>query len=422
MKYIAYRKAVVINPLLLIHKPLAPIKKMMRKIQLILLILITNLALGQDLPVIKDKSFNANVYSKTEQVFWEKGMEQLAKINSGDLDYRQMSEKDKAVIDSLEMMEGPMTEGVGCSWYCGGGPYKITASSYLKEQSNIHYLPENIHDFDLLTAWVPEGSIGMKINFHFKPFAPRVNEIVIWNGYIKNIDLWKANSRVAKLKLSINGKPIAILALEDSTNTQSFPIDPVQSTNSTKDMILTLEILEIYKGTKYADVAISEINFKGLDVHCFGSGTEISLKNGTTKKIENIDTSDIVISYDLINQTVSESKVSKLITARHSNLVKMKFKDRDVIVTSDHPFWTQDKSWASLNPQKSNQNYLQEIQVRLLSVGDRIFVPANNEFIEILDILELGGEQLTYTLELINGDNFIANGLLVKTEKLKLIK
>lgn len=395
----------------------------MKQLTLILTILISSLTYGQELPVIEPKVFDAVNYTKAEQVYWENAMELLSKVNSGEMNYgEQMPKEDIQAIDSLEMMYGPMTEGVGCSWYCGGGPYKITASSYLQEQGKNTYLPDNIHDFDLLTAWVPKGTVGMKINFHFKPFAPRVNEILLWNGYIKNVDLWKANSRVAKFKLYVDGKPKAILNLVDSTNAQSFKIDPIQSTDSTKDLILTLEILEIYKGTKYSDVAISEVNFDGLDVHCFAKGTMVSLANGKTKEIQNIQSSDSILTFDLTQEKLVIASNPKLITARHSNLVKLHFKDREITVTDDHPFWTQDKIWASLNPDKSNQNYLQEEPVKLLSKGDKIFVPEDNSFLEIIDIDQVQKEQLTYTLEFENGESFIANGLLVKTEKVELIK
>ena len=31
--------------------------------------------------------------------------------------------------------------GRGCSWYCGGGPKKVSASSYLSSQGKINYKP-----------------------------------------------------------------------------------------------------------------------------------------------------------------------------------------------------------------------------------------------------------------------------------------
>lgn len=242
------------------------------KINLFISILfaINFISIGQNLPIIQPTVSHSNLFTKTDQINWQKTDSLFSLINSGDVDYDLISEKEKIMIDSLEMGYGPMSVPSGCSWYCAGGPYKTTCSSHLKEKGNIDYLPENIHDFDLFTAWIPDindGPIGQKINFYFEPFAPRINEIIIWNGYIKNVDLWYANSRVAKLKLSVNGVPVAILELKDVNNTQSFKIDPVQSRDSSKDLILTLEILEVYKGTKYNDVVISEINFDGLDVH-----------------------------------------------------------------------------------------------------------------------------------------------------------
>ncbi len=377
---------------------------------------------GQNLPTIQATVHGSNDYNKPDQAVWQKTLDQYAKINSGDTKYDFLSEPDKKMIDSLEMGYGPMTQGVGCSWYCGGGPYKITSSPYLKDEGKITYLPDNIHDFDLFTAWVPDntnGSIGKKINFHFKPFAPRVNEILIWNGYIKNTDLWKANSRVARFKMIVNGKPNAILELKDVNNTQSFKINPIQSTDSTEDLILTLEILEVYKGTKYDDVAVSEINFDGLDVHCFAAGTKITMADNSTKNIEQIAKDDWVLTFDNATNELTKTQVSELLKVRHSNLLKLKFSDREIITTDDHPFWTADKIWASFNPTKSNNSYEQTFEVIQLKIGDRIFVPSDNKFIDLISIEKIEEDQLTYTIELITGDNFIANGLLVKKERPK---
>lgn len=397
----------------------------MTKTAYILTILFLTLGLsvtGQNLPTIQATVNASNEFKKADQIIWQKALDQYAKINSGDIDYEKLSEQDKKMIDSLESGYGPLTQGVGCSWYCGGGPYKITSSSYLKGEGKITYLPDNIHDFDLFTAWVTDnsnGSMGKKINFHFKPFAPRVNEIIIWNGYIKNTDLWKANSRVAKFKMIVNGKPTAILELKDENNTQSFKINPIQSTDSAKDLILTLEIIEVYKGTKYDDVAVSEINFDGLDVHCFAAGTKITLADNSTKNIEQIRKDDWVLTFDNTTNKLTKTKVSELIKARHSNLLKLKFSDREIITTDDHPFWTADKKWASLNPNKSNNNYEQDTDIKQLDLGDKVFVASENKFIDLIDIEKIVDEQITFTLELTTGNNFIANGLLVKTERLK---
>lgn len=234
------------------------------KLALICVTTVTSIvSLGQTVKTMKPTIGAPNNYSKQEQALWQKTLDNYEK-------YQTLNSFDKAMIDSLEMGYGPMTQGPGCSWYCGGIMKEVTSDSYLKGAGNINYNPDNLHDFNLLTAWVPDtvgGAIGRKINFHFEPLSPRVNEIMIYNGYIKNYDLFKANSRVKKFRLYINNKPFAILELADTTAQQSFSIPPTRSTVKNKDLILTFEIMEIYKGDRYLDVAVSEINFSGLDVH-----------------------------------------------------------------------------------------------------------------------------------------------------------
>jgi hypothetical protein len=125
---------------------------------------------GQNLLTIQAKVYASNEFTKTEQAIWQKTLDKYAKINSGDIDYEKLSEQNKKMIDSLESGYGPLTQGVGCSWYCGGGPYKITSSSYLKDEGKITYLPDNIHDFDLFTAWVPDNSKRAM----YPPYQPHV--------------------------------------------------------------------------------------------------------------------------------------------------------------------------------------------------------------------------------------------------------
>lgn len=396
------------------------------KYLLIVLVIMSGLSVtSQNLPVIYPTINASNFYSIEEQIIWQKAIDQYYKINSGKIDYKAISAQDRKMVDSLEMGYGPMTNGPGCSWYCGGGPDTVTASSYLKNDEKISYSPVNVHDFHLFTAWVPDttkGSIGEKVHFYFAPFSPRVNEIIIYNGYIKNTYLWKANARVAKFKLSINGRAIAILALKDLNNAQSFKIKPVQSTDSTKNLILTLEIIEIYKGDIYKDVVVSEINFNGLDVHCFAAGTQISMADSSTKSIEQIGIDDWVMTFDTVTNRLVGNQVAKIIQARHTNLIKLKFSDREIITTDDHPFWTAGKSWASINPNKSNANYEQDTEVKQLVAGDKIFVASENCYTELIEVEKLEGEQMTFTLELKNGNSFVANGLLVKTEMVKCVK
>ena len=371
-------------------------------------------ATAQKLPILKLDGYVPYEYSVAEGKTWEKI---VAEYKYGM--YDRLEDAAKVMVDSIEMGYGPLTQGPGCSWYCGGGPYKITASSYLESADSL-YVPDNAQDFNVLTPWVPAGNpIGAKLNFHFEPFSPRVHTVQVYNGYLKNLDLWKKNARAKKLKLYINGKAKAILALDDVPGAQSFRIDPVRSETEGKDMVLTLEVLEVYKGSKYNDLAIAEVNFDGLDVHCFAAGTRILMADGSETNIEDLKPGDSIAGYDPETRQLKASMIDRLIITSHANLAQLRFSDRDITVTDDHPFWADGKGWVSINPEKSNKNYEQEIPVAKLGAGDKLFLSAENRYITLEGIEKVPGTKLTYTPQLENGSNFIANGILVKTEELK---
>ena len=154
----------------------------------------------------------------------------------------------------------------GCSWYCGGGNYKIKASSSLGDS----YKAEFANDLSYKTAWVEgkkdEGT-GEYLEYYFKNDSPRITEIIISNGYMKSEETWKNNNRVKKLKLYVNGVPFGILNLKDSRTDQYFEVGTLGHNKNGTDLILKFEILEVYKGSKYNDTAITEIYFDGIDVH-----------------------------------------------------------------------------------------------------------------------------------------------------------
>ena len=154
----------------------------------------------------------------------------------------------------------------GCSWYCGGGNYKIKASSSLGDS----YKAEFANDLSYKTAWVEgkkDEGIGEYLEYYFKNDSPRITEIIISNGYMKSEETWKNNNRVKKLKLYVNGVPFGILNLKDSRTDQYFEIGTLGHNKNRTDLILKFEILEVYKGSKYNDTAITEIYFDGIDVH-----------------------------------------------------------------------------------------------------------------------------------------------------------
>jgi len=322
--------------------------------------------------------------------------------------------------------------GGGCSWYCGGGPDSVSASSERKPTKDINYTGPNAHDLNYKTAWVegiPGYGVGEYLLYHFRPGSPRITEIIVVNGYVKSEKAWRENSRVKKLKLYLNNKPYAILNLKDSREEQTFSFEPLGDRRDKNGKLLEsrppkvmwtmkFEIIEVYKGEKYDETALTEIYFDGIDVHCFAAGTLVTMANQTQKRIELIKAGDSVLTFDFQTKQLAKTQVTQLVTTKHSNLFKLTFEDRELIVTDDHPFYVEHKQWASLNPDKSNHAYMQEQPVDQLQTGDKLFVPAESAYLKLKSIEKMSGEQITFTLELNSGDSFIANGFLVKTEVL----
>jgi hypothetical protein len=163
------------------------------------------------------------------------------------------------------------TQGNECSWYCGGGPEKVLASSYKSNSSSLTYVAANAHDFSLKMAWVegvPGYGVGEYLEYLFKHKSPRITMVLIYNGYVRTETLWRENSRVKRLLLSVNGEPYAQMVLKDTRDLQSFALPaPLGRRPDGKDLSLRFRIEDVYEGTKSKDTAITELYFDGIDVH-----------------------------------------------------------------------------------------------------------------------------------------------------------
>ena len=413
---------------------------------LVVAFLFSGISFAQNVREMYPKFGNSLIFDPKMEELWDKAAETMKNI---DWDNSKLTAEQKLFFEQIgygyeengliyydEIWEGSYysNEPIGCSWYCGGGPDSISASSFLKStNATINYLPQNIHDFSYKTAWV-EGAKGYGkgeyITYHFRRSSPRITQIYIANGYVKSEKAYHENSRVKKLKMYINDEPFAILNLEDYRTIQWFEFEPIGRMGYDETMhweefeklpywTMKFEILEVYKGDKYDDVAITDISFSGLDVHCFAAGTKILMADNSLKNIELIQEGDIVKSYNIENKKMINSKVTRLVSVTHSNLLKLKIVDNEIITTADHPFWIDRNIWAAVNAEKANRNYFQNTDVESLSVGDKVFIPEKNIFSEITEMEEINERQITYTIELSENDNFIANGILVKTEIVK---
>lgn len=131
----------------------------------------------------------------------------------------------------------------------------ISASSTLIPQSA--YSVYNLFDARKEFTWcegVTGDGLGEKLTFNL-PTEQTVTGLRLWNGYQRSLKHFKANGRAKQVKVS-DGTHSELITLKDS-----YGVQEVRFQTPFRTTPLTLEIVAVYKGEKYADLCISELSF-----------------------------------------------------------------------------------------------------------------------------------------------------------------
>jgi hypothetical protein len=367
-------------------------------------------------------------FSEAAQAKWTKRDNLIKQIDAGTKSWDRLSQAEEQLLtecpDTYENIWDIL--GGGDGWYNLGGPRKVKASSTLANQGAVSYKAENAHDNSYKNVWVegvPGYGIGEYLEYSFPQYGPRITSIIIVNGYVKSTGAFQNNSRVKKLKMYVKGKPYAILNLRDEIAKQVFEVEPI-GTNYPDDFNgedgvlwpIRFEIMDVYKGLKYDDVAITEIFFDGVDVLCLGEGTPILKADGTSAPIESLRRGDCILTWNDKSLQMEQSNIEEVACAIHTNLVKYVMESgKEITATSDHPFMMEDGFWGSLDPAKSSY-YKGFMQVRPISIGQRFKTQSGYETLKSIELD--AAVQKTYTItKLSKGSNFIANSFIVGTEE-----
>jgi hypothetical protein len=152
---------------------------------------------------------------------------------------------------------------------------------------------------------------------------------------------------------------------------------------------------------------------------CFDGNTQITLPDGTAKSIKTIKTGDKVLTVNLKTLKSETDIVQKIDSVTHDDMVKIAFSDRTVnINTADHPYYVKGKGWCSCKPALTRKKY--NIPTQQLTRGDICLKYTQNRITEIRieSITPRTGSIMTYNLSrLLKNNNYLANGIVVSTEK-----
>lgn len=204
----------------------------------------------------------------------------VLRVQAGVLDTIHSNVIDKTSDSYESSINGYKNSEIWGDWSMPMGTPK--ASSSLKADGAITYTVKNIDDYKLNTAWIGKKGIGdyFEYTFHFPENTAYAGAYQfygvcnLFNGYCKSLKIWQANSRVKLLKVYYNNIPICYVLLKDTWQFQTFDIGKYFIDRRDKKYmnapyeikegdVLKFEIVAVYKGSKYKDVAISEFLCEG---------------------------------------------------------------------------------------------------------------------------------------------------------------
>ncbi len=300
--------------------------------------------------------------------------------------------------------ETPFLYGSGCT----ESPQRASASSALASQGNANYKAENLFDWDPQTAWI-EGKSDYGIGEHFKVDLPYGgNHVGIFNGYQKSYETWRNNSRVKKFKVYGDGVPLCYLVLQDLMGSQTFDI-PEKSEHD----IYTFQIIEVYPGEKWKDVAISEICNMGC---CFNINTQVQA-HGKQISADNLKKGVSILSVDMTSEKTQEKEISNVIQMKHSKLIRVTTINHTIEITAYHPIYIKDIGFTSLLKIKKQLNldtYDQLCGNLWALVWNEKDKTMSYERIDNIDLLS--GEYNTYSiLDIKLANTYILNGFVSTT-------
>ena len=308
----------------------------------------------------------------------------------------------------LNEEDNPFLYGSGCT----ESPKQASASSTLASQGTANHKAVNLYDWDPQTAWV-EGKSDYGIGEHFQVDLPYGgSDVGIFNGYQKSYDTWKNNSRVKKIKVIGDGRPLCYLVIKDLMGYQTFSI-PEDKEYGT----YTFEIVEVYPGDKWKDVAISEICNIGC---CFNINTLIQA-DGKQLASENLKNGTLILTLDIDSQKITEYKISNVIQMKHSKMIRVTTENHSIEITPYHPLYIKDQGFTSLLKLKKEKNL--DCYEKLTGNLWVLVWSENNKCVkyeEIVNVELLFGEFTSYSiLNIEQANTYIMNGFVSTTNSKK---
>ena len=160
------------------------------------------------------------------------------------------------------------------------------------------------------------------------------------------------------------------------------------------------------------------------DPTCFSSNVDITMSDGSVKKINEIEVGDMVQGWDGENTVEVSGKViatdHRHTVGSHAEACKSlgdepslyTINDTKVEFTPEHPFLTKE-GWKSLVPDPNQEPYKTEQEVKVLKEGDEININGTWTLVESISKVRSDSEEKVYNITVEGIHSYLANGIVV---------
>jgi intein/homing endonuclease len=179
------------------------------------------------------------------------------------------------------------------------------------------------------------------------------------------------------------------------------------------DWISVIDIKSLegeYKTINLVDTNTNTIIADGILTHnsCFLPQQKITTSDGTLKPIEEVNVGDEVKVFDVDKDEVRLAKVNEVRKLIHDDVYELKLEtDKILYPTGNHPFWTKDKEWTTIDGHDPNHGGGFEH----LEVGDFV-QDIDGGWVKVENIEVIEGEHLVYNFVDMSTGTIIADGIV----------
>ena len=153
-------------------------------------------------------------------------------------------------------------------------------------------------------------------------------------------------------------------------------------------------------------------------VACFTGQMEVNLNEIQKKPISELKVGDKVLTFDFEKRQNKEVTIEEMIQVKHIHFITYIFDHDTITATPDHPFYLENKGWASSDPKATSNRYKNYPNVGQIAINDE-FTLRNGKKATLRAINYLNETNESYTIsKLSEGTSFYVNDILVGTEKI----